>query len=448
MLKKKYFLVSFLLLVSFFIFNQITNASGEPFGNVVIGSPMMDSSVRQGSALEAVWNIKNKSISNLPVYKAGKNVLFRFILLEDVDCSNYIDTSCSPQKYTVSKSVSLVKNSDHVYKTSFSDFGSQVLAGRFRLGICYLSSANQKLTKELVRSRCGLSGAFNLESQTQDQSLSQDENQNTYDDDLNNNYDNNDNGNNFDSDQWLNDINNSQDSQLTWEEYCALNPTESSCGGVSDNQNTQTDNNTASNTDSGIFTEPEKPKDTTPPVITLNGVSPVRVRVSSVSFYWDQGFTVDDSTAIKKTIGKVDKSKVGTYILTYTATDPIGNVATATRSVIVFAPEQPLVVDCSVTPEYTFDIYKKAAVVGIIRCQDQSKCMTPSTTTDMCFVESGVQKVSKSACYQGYRVNADNHVCQYGCYDGACNREPVAINLSKGLFLANIWSALRGLLGL
>jgi hypothetical protein len=80
-------------------------------------------------------------------------------------------------------------------------------------------------------------------------------------------------------------------------------------------------------------------KDTTPPVITVNGSNPVTIALGST--YKDAGATavdaVDGSVPVTTT-GTVNTNVVGTYILTYTATDKSGNTATATRTVNVAKP--------------------------------------------------------------------------------------------------------------
>ena len=77
--------------------------------------------------------------------------------------------------------------------------------------------------------------------------------------------------------------------------------------------------------------------DRTAPVITLNG--PATVTHQQGLDYVDEGATardaVDGSVAVT-TSGAVG-ADVGTYTLTYTATDSSGNTATATRTVIVEA---------------------------------------------------------------------------------------------------------------
>ena len=81
--------------------------------------------------------------------------------------------------------------------------------------------------------------------------------------------------------------------------------------------------------------------DTTPPVITRLGSSPVSVVVSTV--YTDAGATAlddidGDITANIVTVNPVDEDVVGTYTVTYNVSDTAGNAASQeTRTVNVVA---------------------------------------------------------------------------------------------------------------
>ena len=76
--------------------------------------------------------------------------------------------------------------------------------------------------------------------------------------------------------------------------------------------------------------------DTTPPVVTINGTSPVTVECGGT--YTDAGATatdsVDGSVAVT-TDNPVNPAVVNTYTVTYTARDSAGNPGTATRTVNV-----------------------------------------------------------------------------------------------------------------
>jgi probable HAF family extracellular repeat protein len=79
-------------------------------------------------------------------------------------------------------------------------------------------------------------------------------------------------------------------------------------------------------------------KDTTPPVITLYGLNPVSITIGTR--YIDAGATAVDTVdpfVLLVTTGSVDTSVVGTYTITYTATDMSGNTAILTRTVYVVA---------------------------------------------------------------------------------------------------------------
>ena len=78
--------------------------------------------------------------------------------------------------------------------------------------------------------------------------------------------------------------------------------------------------------------------DTTKPVITLKGKIRDTVYVDSIRSYVDSGATAKDSgklITVPTVSGTVDLTTIGSYTLTYTATDAAGNVATATRTVVV-----------------------------------------------------------------------------------------------------------------
>jgi len=103
---------------------------------------------------------------------------------------------------------------------------------------------------------------------------------------------------------------------------------------------TVTDNDGATGTDTMnvVVSATPPPADTTPPVITLNGTDPMNINQGST--FIDPGVTAED--AIDGTItvtvsGTVDTSTVESYILTYTAEDSAGNMATKTRTVNVIA---------------------------------------------------------------------------------------------------------------
>ena len=82
-----------------------------------------------------------------------------------------------------------------------------------------------------------------------------------------------------------------------------------------------------------------KPPDTTPPVITLNGDSSIRVLVNENYNELGASATDDINGTVEVTIsGNVDTTTIDTYIITYTAIDSSGNTASVMRDVSVTAP--------------------------------------------------------------------------------------------------------------
>ncbi|MBI4050957.1 MAG: DUF5011 domain-containing protein, partial [Elusimicrobia bacterium] len=92
-------------------------------------------------------------------------------------------------------------------------------------------------------------------------------------------------------------------------------------------------------------------EDTTPPVITILGQNPVEVLQGSD--YVDAGATAmdnKDGAVVVVTTGNVDTETLGTYTLTYTATDAAGNSASKTRTVDVV---ESLLLASSVTRSFS-----------------------------------------------------------------------------------------------
>ncbi len=80
--------------------------------------------------------------------------------------------------------------------------------------------------------------------------------------------------------------------------------------------------------------------DTTPPVITLNGASSVRLLLNDT--YVEEGATATDNqdpAVVIVTSGNIDVSNVGEYSITYTATDNSGNSSSIIRTISVETPK-------------------------------------------------------------------------------------------------------------
>ena len=84
--------------------------------------------------------------------------------------------------------------------------------------------------------------------------------------------------------------------------------------------------------------------DDVPPVITISGLNPATVELGAT--YTDAGATANDAyhgTTTVTSSSNVDTTAVGSYTVTYTATDKDGNTATATRTVNVVDTTAPVV---------------------------------------------------------------------------------------------------------
>ncbi len=91
--------------------------------------------------------------------------------------------------------------------------------------------------------------------------------------------------------------------------------------------------------------------DTTKPDITILGANPVTVECHTS--FTDPGATANDTCAGSLTAtpsGSVDPNTVGSYTITYTATDPSGNTQTATRTVNVTDTTKPVITLAGASP--------------------------------------------------------------------------------------------------
>ena len=108
---------------------------------------------------------------------------------------------------------------------------------------------------------------------------------------------------------------------------------------------------TAANSNNNfVFIGDEADKDTTAPEVKVTGENPVTVELGDT--YSDAGATAtDDSGPVTvETTGTVDTTTVGVYIITYTSTDPSGNIGTATRVVNVVDTTAPVVTVTGTNP--------------------------------------------------------------------------------------------------
>lgn len=77
--------------------------------------------------------------------------------------------------------------------------------------------------------------------------------------------------------------------------------------------------------------------DTVAPVITISGANPYQINYGSP--FVEPGVSATDNTGITPTITNTSiPTASGSYTITYTATDSVGNTATATRSFVIVPP--------------------------------------------------------------------------------------------------------------
>ena len=102
----------------------------------------------------------------------------------------------------------------------------------------------------------------------------------------------------------------------------------------------------------GSSLESDNP-DLTKPVITIAGDNPATVELGST--YTDAGASaLDDSGSVTvRSVGTVNTNQVGSYTITYFATDSSGNTASATRTVNVVDTTAPVI---TLTGSATVDV--------------------------------------------------------------------------------------------
>ena len=157
--------------------------------------------------------------------------------------------------------------------------------------------------------------------------------------------------------------------------------------------------------------------DTTAPVITVTGANPTTVEQGAI--YTDAGATATDTVDGSVTVvttGSVDTATAGTYILTYTATDNAGNVATKTRAVIV--PSN----------EVTLNVFSKGEVdpswEGGIKVADSTKNWSDCDTNDIseCNIEwKLVNDQERGTVLQIEHSSSSNHAILYFTTNNAQN---------------------------
>ena len=126
--------------------------------------------------------------------------------------------------------------------------------------------------------------------------------------------------------------------------------------------------------------------DNVPPVITVIGDNPATVELGDT--YTDQGATAFDEfhgvTQVTSS-GTVDTSTVGTYTITYSATDLDGNTATATRTVNVVDTTAPVI-----TSSDTFVADENQTAIGTVTATDLQTVTFTVSGTELQITSDGV----------------------------------------------------------
>jgi hypothetical protein len=141
--------------------------------------------------------------------------------------------------------------------------------------------------------------------------------------------------------------------------------------------------------------------DTTAPVITIVGDNPATVELGQT--YNDEGATAEDASgsATVTSSGSVDTDTLGSYTITYTATDGSGNSSTDTRIVNVTDTTAPVFTSSS-----TFVVDEGVTEVGTVTATDlQAVTFSISDTSDLTITESGVLSFISPADYESQSDN-------------------------------------------
>jgi hypothetical protein len=121
--------------------------------------------------------------------------------------------------------------------------------------------------------------------------------------------------------------------------------------------------------------------DTTPPVITVLGTNPLTLTVGAA--YTEAGGTcVDDKdpTCSVVTTGTVNTAAVGTYTITYTATDAAGNVSSKTRAVnVTSAPVVPCTAATVGSTGYSL-VFKGCSAANVAEYYEKTECVRDNAT--------------------------------------------------------------------
>ena len=124
------------------------------------------------------------------------------------------------------------------------------------------------------------------------------------------------------------------------------------------------------------------PPDTVFPVITILGDNPATVELGGT--YTDAGATSDGGETVSSS-GTVDTNTVGTYTITYSATDAAGNTSTATRTVNVVDTTAPVITSSDI-----FVADENQTAIGTVTATDLQTVTFTVSGTELQITSGGV----------------------------------------------------------
>ena len=118
-------------------------------------------------------------------------------------------------------------------------------------------------------------------------------------------------------------------------------------------------------------------------------------KLDDIAIY-NRALQPSEVAALAEGASGIDITKAGTHTITYTATDPAGNTATATRTVVVADDPAKPVITLLGDEEITLEIGTPYVEQGVTITDSQGVAITdaePTTTQDFLLNETGVNKV-------------------------------------------------------
>ena len=139
--------------------------------------------------------------------------------------------------------------------------------------------------------------------------------------------------------------------------------------------------------------------DLTKPVITIAGSNPATVELGST--YTDAGASaIDDSGSVTvRSVGTVNTNLVGSYTITYFASDSSGNVASATRTVNVVDTTAPIF-----TSSATFSAQENQTSIGTVTASDLQAVTFSISGNEINITSAGVLTFTTAPDYETQTV--------------------------------------------